>query len=80
MLVVHDAASAQVTNCLLNAEGYFTMHVHGVTSRAYVVETTTNLNSPIQWESVMTNYVSFNYTNFLTSNDMARFYRIVTDE
>jgi hypothetical protein len=77
LLVVHDAATAKITNCLLTAEGYFCMHVHGVTNRPYVVEGATNLNSPIQWDSVFTNYVSFNYTNFVTSNEAARFYRVL---
>jgi hypothetical protein len=77
LLVVHDAATAKITNCLLTTEGCFCMHVHGVTNRPYIVKGTTNLNSPVQWDSVFTNYVSFNYTNFVTPNDAARFYRVL---
>jgi len=77
LLVVHDAATAKITNSLFTANSYFVMHVHGVTNRPYAVETATNLNGTIQWTSVHTNYVSFNYTDFMTSNDVARFYRIL---
>lgn len=77
LLVVHDSATAKITNTSFTVEGYFVMHVHGVTNRPYTVESTTNLNGSIQWMPVFTNYVSFNYTNFLTSNDVARFYRVL---
>ena len=76
LLVVHDAATGKITNSTINGSFEFVMHVHGVTNRPYAVHSTTNLNDPESWVSVWTNYVSFNYTNMVTSNDVARFYRV----
>jgi hypothetical protein len=78
LLTVHHSDIGKIADAGFTSEGYFTMHVHGVTNRLYSVETATNLNETITWVPIFTNYVSFNYTNYMSTNDMARFYRVAT--
>jgi len=77
-LFVHGTSAAT-----LNLVGYnstsFWFQIYGLTNRAYRVESTTNLNPPISWVSVFTNYVSYFYTNFNRTNDPLRFYRAITN-
>jgi hypothetical protein len=78
-LIVHHSDTGTITNTTFTSEGNFVMHVHGVTNRLYSVETATNLNGTIEWVPIFTNYVSFNYTNYIATNDVARFYRVATE-
>jgi hypothetical protein len=67
----------------LNLYGYsstsFWFQIYGLTNRAYVVQTSTNLNSSTNWNPIFTNFVSFFYTNFNRTNDPRRFYRAITN-
>ena len=55
------------------------MLISGVTTRSYVVQTSTNLNSETNWHNIHTNFVSFWYTNTPTANDLQRYYRAITN-
>lgn len=77
-LIVHGDSAARLTNSTLVANA-FRIHISGVTNRPYVVQTTTNLNSPTNWSAVYTNFVSFWYTNSPTTSDWRRFYRVITN-
>jgi hypothetical protein len=57
----------------------FRLHISGVTNRSYVVQTSTNLNGATNWYNIHTNFVSFWYTNFPTTNDWQRYYRAITN-
>ena len=59
--------------------GKFHFHIYGLTNRAYVIQTSTNLGSPTNWYRIFTNIVSFWYTNVTASNDPQRFYRAMTN-
>jgi len=77
-LFVHGDSSAR-----LNLWGYnttsFWFQIYGLTNRAYVVQTSTNLNSPTNWYAIYTNFVSYYYTNFNRTSDITRFYRAITN-
>jgi hypothetical protein len=77
-LFVHGDSSAR-----LNLWGYnttsFWFQIYGLTNRAYIVQTSTNLNSPTNWYAIYTNFVSYYYTNFNRTNDQLRFYRAITN-
>lgn len=78
ILFVHGDSAAR-----LNLVGYnttsFWFQIYGLTNRPYRVETTTNFTTPIMWTSVLTNNVSYFYTNFAMTSDVTRFYRAITN-
>jgi hypothetical protein len=76
-LIVHGDSAARLTNAMVTASA-FRIHIFGLTNRPYVVETTTNLNTT-NWYPIHTNTVSFWYTNFPTTSDWRRFYRVITN-
>jgi len=67
----------------LNLIGYnstsFWFQIYGLTNRAYRVDATSNLNPPVAWSPVFTNYVSYFYTNFNKTNFPMRFFRAITN-
>ena len=67
----------------LNLIGYnstsFWFQIYGLTNRAYRVDAASNLNPPIAWSPVFTNYVSYFYTNFGKTNFPMRFFRAITN-
>src|SRR5439155_20904478 len=73
------ADSAARLNLLGLSSTSFWFQIYGLTNRAYRVETTTNLNPPATWTRAFTNNVSYFYTNFVTTNDVMRFYRAITN-
>jgi len=75
-LIVHHDSAARL--CLLDmTSNAFRVHISGLTNRPYVVLTSTNLAT--NWTTIYTNFVSFWYTNFNTTNDRQRFYRAITN-
>lgn len=77
-LIVHADSAARLS--LWNfTSNEFRMHISGLTSRGYVVESSTNLNAASNWHATFTNFVSFWYTNFVPTNDYRRFYRVITN-
>ena len=79
-LYIWPDSSARLGTLQLTTNGQFIFSVAGLTNRAYRIVSTTNLNSPIVWTAVYTNYVTYWYTNFAISNDAQRFYRAITNE
>jgi hypothetical protein len=77
-LFVHGDSAARMS-LVQGGSTSFWFHAYGVTNRPYRVETSTNLNSPTNWYPIHTNWTSFWYTNFASTNDKWRFYRAVTN-
>jgi hypothetical protein len=77
-LIIHSNSAARLSSWGMETNA-FRLHISGVTNRSYVVQTSTNLNSAANWSAVHTNFVSFWYTNFPTTNDRQRFYRAITN-
>jgi hypothetical protein len=77
-LIVHGDSAARLSLWAVQTNA-FRLHISGLTNRPYVVQTTTNLDSPVDWLTVHTNTVSFWYTNFPTTSDWRRFYRVITN-
>ena len=74
-----QGSSAGRLNLLGDNGTSFWFQVSGLTNRSYVVQTSTNLNRPTNWRPIYTNYVSYFYTNFISTNDRQRFYRSITN-
>jgi len=72
-------SSARLLSVQLTTNGQFIFAVAGLTNRPYRIETSTNLNSSTNWVTIYTNYVTYLYTNFNTTNEGARFYRAITN-
>ena len=70
-LFVHASGAATLSQFNYSGD-LFTFHVYGVTNNPYVVQGSTNL---IDWVDVETNYVSFNYTNYVSTDVPYRFFR-----
>ena len=77
-LFVHGDSAAR-----LNMIGYnntsFWFQTYGLTNRDYRLEAATNLNTPIVWTPMVTNTVSYFYTNFGRTNPPTLFYRAITN-
>jgi hypothetical protein len=71
LLYVHNSAAARLSDYFA-VSNQFIMTISGVTNRAYAVEASTNLSN---WVAVHTNYVTFNFTNQITTNYPHRFFR-----
>jgi hypothetical protein len=76
---LHSDSAARLNLLNYNSTSFW-FQIYGLTNRPYKVESTTNLTSPITWTPVFTNMVSFFYTNFAMTNDIARFYRAITNQ
>ena len=67
----------------LNSFGFnttsFWFNTFGLTGRLYRLEVATNLNGTIVWTPVITNNVSYFYTNFNRTNYPMLFYRGITN-
>lgn len=75
-LIVHGDSASRLSLWGMTSNA-FRLHISGLTNRAYVVQTSTNLTT--NWTTIYTNFVSFWYTNFNTTNDRQRFYRAITN-
>src|SRR5439155_22939725 len=60
-LFVHGDSAARLNLLNYNSTSFW-FQVYGLTNRAYRIETTTNLNTPITWSTIFTNNVSYFYT------------------
>ncbi|MCI0746034.1 MAG: hypothetical protein L0Y58_11560 [Verrucomicrobia subdivision 3 bacterium] len=76
--IVHADSAARLS-LFAYTNNEFRMHIYGLTNRGYIVPTSTNLNSNTNWYPVHTNFVSFWYTNSAVTNDLRRFYRVITN-
>jgi len=70
--------TANARRGILNGTSFW-FQVCGLTNRAYIVQTSANLNSTTNWHPIFTNYASYFYTNFSRRNDRQRFYRSITN-
>lgn len=77
-LFLHADSAARL-NLYGSSTTSFWFQIYGLTNRPYVVQTSTNLNSPTNWQPIFTNFVSFFYTNFNRTSDQQRFYRTITN-
>jgi hypothetical protein len=77
-LYVHATGTAKLSDWQATS-AQFIMTISGVTNRPYVVEATTNATSTnfIGWLPIYTNYVTFNFTNQITTNYPHRLFRAV---
>ena len=78
-LFIWPDSSARLLSAQLTTNGQFIFTVAGLTNRPYRIESSTNLNSPTNWVSVFTNFVTYAYTNSIITNDAQRFYRAITN-
>ena len=61
------------------SNGEFSFSVAGSSGPDYILQASTNLNSPVLWLPVATNLAAsplFNFTDVLTKNFNARYYRV----
>ncbi len=76
-LFVKPTGSATMSLWQHTTNSQFLFHVSGVTNRGYVVQATTNLTN---WTPLSTNFVSFDFTNGVTTNFPYRFFRALYQE
>jgi hypothetical protein len=77
-LIIHGDSAARLSLWQFTSTNQFRFHISGLTNRSYLIQTSTNLNSPTNWYPIFTNFVSFWYTN-TSAAEAKRFYRVITN-
>ena len=71
-LFVHETAAANLSQFQWRTNEGFIFHVHGVTGSPYIVQGTIDFSN---WVDLETRYVSFDFTNYISTNYPLRFFR-----
>ncbi|MEI9960603.1 MAG: protease pro-enzyme activation domain-containing protein [Limisphaerales bacterium] len=78
-VVLPTNAIPNITSVTANSDGSITLNLNGASGFTYVLETTTNLFPPIDWQPVVTNTLNTNVWEFndaQATNFLQRFYRL----